>query len=220
MCVGRAQYLTDEQYDLEITLGKSQIIVMGYGAILFLFKGKEWFDLLANNHCGSIFQACRFVSFYTWRWKGLLSSGIDWQPHVMNSQFEYMFQWVTVILLCWMTQLTIILLTDLYNDADNTCHCLMCYAATFLSDRFYKWKRGWDSEARNRLLQYEITRGVKYHEVMTGAEQCLICWELYEKSSDVVQLACHQDHIFHPECLIKMVLQMNKTTCPICKQPI
>ena len=46
---------------------------------------------------------------------------------------------------------------------------------------------------------------------------CLLCFEEFQDSDEVVQLNCNTLHIYHADCLQKYVEEGEKEECPLCK---
>ena len=50
-------------------------------------------------------------------------------------------------------------------------------------------------------------------------KECIICFTEFKAEDKVVQLKCHEKHIFHTECIENWVKQ-GKNSCPVCRKPI
>ena len=48
---------------------------------------------------------------------------------------------------------------------------------------------------------------------------CSICFDRFTEKQRVVQLACHESHVFHKTCITKWV-ERGREECPLCREPI
>ena len=48
---------------------------------------------------------------------------------------------------------------------------------------------------------------------------CAVCMERFQENESVVQLSCHETHVYHKACITQWV-ERGKTTCPHCRLPI
>ena len=47
-------------------------------------------------------------------------------------------------------------------------------------------------------------------------KDCVVCVEPFTDQTNVTQLSCAENHIFHPECLAGWLKQ--QFTCPVCRE--
>ena len=55
--------------------------------------------------------------------------------------------------------------------------------------------------------------------IFKEATECAICLSKFQNNHKIVQLKCSKYHIFHSECLEKMVIARNNK-CPLCRQQL
>ena len=48
---------------------------------------------------------------------------------------------------------------------------------------------------------------------------CSICFDRFTEKQQVVQLACHESHVFHRTCITQWV-ERGREECPLCREPI
>ena len=70
-------------------------------------------------------------------------------------------------------------------------------------------------QGNHNLSKDEIKKALqpqKYEDIKTNAKECPICYQAFGKeqelqrvNSPVCQLKCHQDHVFHVECLSQFI---------------
>ena len=46
-------------------------------------------------------------------------------------------------------------------------------------------------------------------------DNCIICMDEYEPSSEIMKLGCNEHHYFHTSCILQWA--KNYSSCPICK---
>ena len=57
---------------------------------------------------------------------------------------------------------------------------------------------------------------LKYDSTKHKAQSCIICLDVYNDESKIVQLKCHDTHVFHYDCIIEWYKKNKK--CPNCRQ--
>jgi len=75
---------------------------------------------------------------------------------------------------------------------------------------------------RKQVGSIKILRSLtksKFNYDLLQEDECIICWNKYTDSDDIVKLRCNEKHFFHALC-IESWIKGGNNTCPMCRQPI
>jgi hypothetical protein len=64
-----------------------------------------------------------------------------------------------------------------------------------------------------------LTKSKFNYQLFRAEEECIICWNKYNESDDIVKLKCNERHFFHSEC-IEGWIKGGNNSCPMCRAPI
>lgn len=82
------------------------------------------------------------------------------------------------------------------------------------------WLSGLDGSNIRNPRNLQRFKRIPYGSLFfSEGNDCGICLEKFKQNTRVVQLTCHEKHIFHRSCLSEMVRNGNMS-CPYCRQPI
>ncbi|TNV72966.1 hypothetical protein FGO68_gene2974 [Halteria grandinella] len=94
--------------------------------------------------------------------------------------------------------------------------CVTLALLGILLDHFKKQREL--NERRSRVLR--ILKGIPFGRlIFQEGLDCPICLMTFEKEDQVVQLQCHNLHVFHQSC-IKDSVEHGKPICPLCRVAI
>lgn len=60
-------------------------------------------------------------------------------------------------------------------------------------------------------------------KVRQETKSCIICFENFNQADDVINLNCHERHIFHEKCIeqwMKSDTTSNTLQCPVCRKSV
>lgn len=95
----------------------------------------------------------------------------------------------------------------------------------------YKPEVTFDQVSRNAMLMNAMSHFPYSTFMLSEARDCPICFEQFANNSEVVQLKCNDNHIFHYECMEKYLISLERREaragesrvgrpCPLCREEI
>lgn len=95
----------------------------------------------------------------------------------------------------------------------------------------YRPEVSYTQVSRNAMLMNAMSHFPYSTFMLSEARDCPICFEQFNDKSEVVQLNCNDNHIFHYECMEKYLISLDRREaqtgesrvgrpCPLCRKDI
>ncbi len=174
--------------------------------------------ILANvPQPGCVTLCIAMLSIFLFGLNVSLMTQLHWAGRLLARNVVLIMMTMNIVVIYYTFWLSLLLISGVLFCGEFLCRALVC-----------RLSRPFLSRPDCPLIVYPLVPAYisaekliatrRYLERECQNKECAVCLRGFREGESVKQLACHPNHIFHPECLHQWLCE--KLTCPICRAHI